>query len=163
MTQRLSLTVNGEQHELEVPDHRTLLQLIREDLQLQGTKDACRQGVCGSCTVLVDGVAIRSCLALAARCNGKQVTTVEGLAADGRIGRLQQAFVDTGAVQCGYCTPGMLMAATALLAENPAPTEDQVREALIGNLCRCTGYGRIVRAVVAAGDGAANAGPRREG
>lgn len=163
MTQRLSLTVNGEQHELEVPDHRTLLQLIREDLQLQGTKDACRQGVCGSCTVLVDGVAIRSCLALAARCNGKQVTTVEGLAADGRIGRLQQAFVDTGAVQCGYCTPGMLMAATALLAENPAPTEGQVREALIGNLCRCTGYGRIVRAVVAAGDGAANAGPRREG
>ena len=150
MTQRLALTVNGERHELDVPDHRTLFQVIREDLHLAGTKDACRQGVCGSCTVLADGEPIRSCLALAVRCRGKHITTVEGLAADGRIDRLQRAFLDAGAVQCGYCTPGMLMMATALLNENPAPSAEEVREALIGNLCRCTGYGRIVRAVMAA-------------
>ena len=154
MTQRLSLKVNGEPHEFDVPDHRTLFQLIREDLDLIGTKDACRQGVCGSCTVLMDGVPIRSCLALAVRCRGKHVTTVEGLSADGKISHLQQAFIDAGAVQCGYCTPGMLMMATALLAENPAPTETEVREALIGNLCRCTGYARIVRAVMAAAQSA---------
>ena len=151
MTQRLSLTVNGEHHELDVPENRTLFQLIRENLHLTGTKDACRQGVCGSCTVLVDGVAIRSCLALAVRCRGKHITTVEGLKTDGKVNRLQQEFMDAGAVQCGYCTPGMLMMATALLRENAAPTEEEVREALIGNLCRCTGYGRIVRAVMAAG------------
>lgn len=151
MTQRLSLTVNGEHHELDVPENRTLFQLIRENLHLTGTKDACRQGVCGSCTVLVDGIAIRSCLALAVRCHGKHITTVEGLKTDGKVNRLQQEFMDAGAVQCGYCTPGMLMMATALLRENAAPTEEEVREALIGNLCRCTGYGRIVRAVMAAG------------
>jgi aerobic carbon-monoxide dehydrogenase small subunit len=150
VTQRLSLTVNGEKHELEVPANRTLFQLIREDLDLKGTKDACRQGVCGSCTVLVDGAPIRSCLALAVRCQGKHVSTVEGLNVDGKLDRLQQAFIDAGAVQCGYCTPGMLMMATALLQENPAPTETEVREALIGNLCRCTGYARIVRAVITA-------------
>lgn len=159
MTQRLSLTVNGRRHELDTPDHRTLLQLVREDLHLPGTKDACRQGVCGSCTVLVDGVAMRACLTLAARCNGKEVTTVEGLAGNGAIDRLQQAFLDAGAIQCGYCTPGMLMSAAALLRENPAPTAEEVREALIGNLCRCTGYGRIVRAVVSCGAGNAAAPP----
>lgn len=148
---RLSLTVNGEKHELEVPANRTLFQLVREDLGLIGTKDACRQGVCGSCTVLVDGVAMRSCLALAVRCQGKHITTVEGLGADGNVSRLQQEFINAGAVQCGYCTPGMLMMATALLRENPEPTEAKVRETLIGNLCRCTGYVRIVRAVMAAG------------
>lgn len=147
----LSLTVNGEKHEFEVPANRTLFQLIREDLGLIGTKDACRQGVCGSCTVLVDGIAMRSCLALAVRCQGKHITTVEGLRTDGKLSRLQQEFIDAGAVQCGYCTPGMLMMATALLREDPDPTEAQVREALIGNLCRCTGYVRIVRAVMAAG------------
>ena len=150
MTQRLSLTVNGVGHELDVPANRTLFQLLREDLDLVGAKDGCRQGVCGSCTVLVDGVPIRSCLALAVRCGGRQVTTVEGLAIDGKLGRLQQEFVNAGAVQCGYCTPGMLMMATALLAENSTPTEEEVREALIGNLCRCTGYTRIIRAVLAA-------------
>jgi carbon-monoxide dehydrogenase small subunit len=155
VTQRLTLRVNGELHELDVPDHRTLFQLIREDLHLPGTKDACRQGVCGSCTVLMDGVPIRSCLALAVRCQGKRITTVEGLSTDGKIARLQQEFIDWGAVQCGYCTPGMLMMASALLSENPAPTEEEVREALIGNLCRCTGYGRIVRAVMAASGGPA--------
>jgi carbon-monoxide dehydrogenase small subunit len=151
VTQRVALTVNGERHEIDVPDHRTLFQVIREDLHLAGTKDACRQGVCGSCTVLADGIPIRSCLALAVRCNDKHITTVEGLAIDGKVDRLQQAFMDAGAVQCGYCTPGMLMMATALLREKPAPSEEEVREALIGNLCRCTGYGRIVRAVMAAG------------
>ncbi|MBI3370886.1 MAG: (2Fe-2S)-binding protein [Betaproteobacteria bacterium] len=146
----LSLTVNGDKHELEVPANRTLFALIREDLGLVGTKDACRQGVCGSCTVLVDGVPMRSCLALAVRCQGTHITTVEGLKADGKLSRLQQEFINAGAVQCGYCTPGMLIMATALLAENPRPTETQVREALIGNLCRCTGYVRVVRAVMAA-------------
>ena len=146
----LSLTVNGVKHELAVPANRTLFQLLREDLDLVGTKDACRQGVCGSCTVLVDGVPMRSCLALAVRCQNRHVTTVEGLAVDGRISGLQQAFIDAGAVQCGYCTPGMLMMATALLSENPAPTAEEVREALIGNLCRCTGYAPIIRAVLAA-------------
>lgn len=146
----LLLTVNGEKHELEVPANRTLLQLIREDLDLVGTKDACRQGVCGSCTVLVDGVPMRSCLALAVRCQGKHITTVEGLKADGKVARLQQEFINAGAVQCGYCTPGILMMATALLKGNPGPTEAEVREALIGNLCRCTGYARVVRAVMAA-------------
>ena len=147
---RLSVTVNGVAHEQDVPSHRTLFQLLREDLELAGTKDACRQGVCGSCTVLVDGVAMRSCLALAVRCEGKHVTTVEGLAAGDAIGPLQQAFVDEGAVQCGYCTPGMLIMATALLEANPDPSADEVRAALIGNLCRCTGYAPIVRAVLAA-------------
>ena len=150
MMHLLSLTVNGEKHELEVPANRTLFQLLREDLDLIGTKDACRQGVCGSCTVLVDGVPMRSCLALAVRYEGKHVTTVEGLAADGKISRLQQAFIEAGAVQCGYCTPGILMMATALLNENPVPTAKDVREALIGNLCRCTGYAPIIRAVMAA-------------
>jgi carbon-monoxide dehydrogenase small subunit len=147
---RLSVTVNGVRHEQDVPSHRTLFQLLREDLDLAGTKDACRQGVCGSCTVLVDGVPMRSCLALAVRCEGKHVTTVEGLEVGGRIAPLQQAFVDEGAVQCGYCTPGMLIMATALLDANPAPNEGEVRAALIGNLCRCTGYAPIVRAVLVA-------------
>jgi carbon-monoxide dehydrogenase small subunit len=147
---RLSVMVNGVRHEQDVPSHRTLFQLLREDLDLAGTKDACRQGVCGSCTVLVDGVPMRSCLALAVRCQGKHVTTVEGLETGGKIAPLQQAFIDEGAVQCGYCTPGMLIMATALLDANPAPTEGEVRAALIGNLCRCTGYAPIVRAVLAA-------------
>jgi len=147
---RLSLTVNGVAYELDVPSHRTLFQVLREDLELAGTKDACRQGVCGSCTVHIDGVPMRSCLALAVRCEGRHVTTVEGLETDDRIAPLQQAFMDAGAVQCGYCTPGMLMMASALLEANPDPTETEVREALIGNLCRCTGYAPIVRAVLAA-------------
>ncbi len=160
MTHRLSLTVNGVRHERDVPDNRTLYQFLREDLDLVGTKDSCRQGVCGSCTVLLDDVPIRACLALAVRCDGRQVTTIEGLAADGKLDRLQQEFVSAGAVQCGYCTPGMLMMATALLKENPKPSELEVREALIGNLCRCTGYTRIVRAVLAA---SASSGPRPAG
>lgn len=151
MTPVLTLTINEEDHELEVPAHWTLLQLLTDELGLIGTKDGCRQGVCGSCTVLVDGIPIRACLQLAVRCRGKRITTIEGLKAGGKLHRLQQAFIDNGAVQCGYCTPGMLMMASAFLDETPNPTEEQVREALIGNLCRCTGYNRIVRAVMAAG------------
>ncbi len=150
--QMLSLTINGEHHELDVPANWTLLQLLKDELGLIGTKDGCRQGVCGSCTVLADGIPIRACLQLAVRCRGKRVTTIEGLKVDGKLHWLQQAFIDAGAVQCGYCTPGMLMMASAFLDENPNPTENQVREALIGNLCRCTGYNRIVGAVMAAGD-----------
>lgn len=149
--QMLSLTINGEDHELDVPVNWTLLQLLKDELGLIGTKDGCRQGVCGSCTILVDGIPVRACLQLAVRCEGKRITTIEGLTVDGRLHRLQQAFIDAGAVQCGYCTPGMLMMASAFLDDNPNPTEHQVREALIGNLCRCTGYNRIVRAVMAAG------------
>ena len=157
MRQMLSLTVNGADHEIEVQANWTLLYLIREELNLIGTKDGCRQGACGACTVLVDGIPIRSCLALAVRCRGKRVTTIEGLKVEAKLHPLQQAFIDAGAVQCGYCTPGMLMMAAAFLEENPVPTEVQVREALIGNLCRCTGYARIVRAVMAVGTESANA------
>lgn len=147
---RLSIEVNGESYDLDIPPNRTLLQLIREDLELVGTKDACRQGVCGSCTVLVDGLPIRSCLALAMRYQHKEITTIEGLNREAVGGRLQQEFINSGAVQCGYCTPGMLVTTMAFLKQNPAPTEREVREMLMGNLCRCTGYSRIVRAVMAA-------------
>ena len=146
----LALQVNDRPYTVEVPAHWTLLQLLTEELALGGTKDGCGQGVCGACTVLVDGQAVRACLFLAVRAAGREVTTVEGLRRDGTLHRLQQAFVDHGAVQCGFCTPGMLMAAAALLEETPEPTEDEVREALVGNLCRCTGYARIVRAVLGA-------------
>lgn len=145
----LTLVVNQEERRISTPVNRTLYQLIKEDLDLVGTKDGCRQGVCGSCTVLVDGVPVRSCLTLAVRCEGKHITTIEGLKVDGRLHPLQQAFIDEGAVQCGFCTPGMLITASAFLKEHPQPTEDEVREALLGNLCRCTGYARILRAVMA--------------
>lgn len=145
----LAITVNGEAHDLEIPVNRTLIDLIKDDLGLVGTKDGCQQGVCGACTVLVDGVPIRSCLELAIRCRGKDVTTVEGLRENGRLHPLQEAFIDNGAVQCGYCTPGFLMMAASFLEENQKPTEHEVREALVGNICRCTGYAGSVRAVMA--------------
>ena len=150
MTQSISLTVNGEALMLDVADNWTLFHLIKDVLGLVGTKDGCRQGVCGACTVLVDGVPIRSCMALALRCNGKAVTTIEGLRASNGLHPLQQAFIDAGAVQCGYCTPGIVLTMAAFLKENPAPTEAEVREAMIGNLCRCTGYARMIRAVLKA-------------
>ena len=150
MAHLVSLTVNQTSYEVEVPANTTLFRLIRDELGLLGTKDGCSQGVCGACTVLVDGQTVRSCLTLAVRADGKEVTTIEGLKEDGKLHRLQQAFIDEGAVQCGFCTPGMLLSSAALLEENPQPTEGQVREALVGNLCRCTGYARIVRAVLAA-------------
>jgi carbon-monoxide dehydrogenase small subunit len=144
------MTINGETHDLDVPANWTLLHLLRDHLSLNGTKDACRQGTCGSCTVLIDGVPRRACLELAVRCDNAEIRTVEGLEVDGKLHPLQQAFIDEGAVQCGFCTAGMLMTATAFLDETPQPTEHQVREALVGNLCRCTGYTRIVRAVMTA-------------
>lgn len=146
----ITIVLNQEERRVSTPVNRTLYQLIKEDLDLVGTKDGCRQGVCGSCTVLMDGVPVRSCLTLAVRCEGKHITTVEGLKTDGELHPLQQAFIDEGAVQCGFCTPGMLITAAAFLKEHPSPTENEVREALLGNLCRCTGYARIIRAVMVA-------------
>ena len=145
---KLAITINGEPRDIEIPVNTTLIDLINNDLGLIGTKDGCRQGVCGACTVLVDDVPVRSCLALAVRFQGKNITTVEGLRDAGRLHPLQQAFIDNGAVQCGYCTPGFLMMAVAFLKENPTPTEEKIREALVGNICRCTGYSGSVRAVM---------------
>jgi aerobic carbon-monoxide dehydrogenase small subunit len=143
----ISLTVNDEIYSLSVPGNRTLLQAIRNDLGLTGTKEGCGVGECGACAVLVDGQPVNSCLVLAVEMDGRKITTVEGLAKDGVLDPLQQAFIDEGAVQCGFCTPGMLMTAKGLLNKNPAPTEDEIRRAIEGNLCRCTGYDPIVRAI----------------
>ena len=142
--------VNGEFYERAVPAHRTLADFLRRDLGLTGTKIGCDTGDCGACSVLLDGALVASCLVLAVEADGKHVLTVEGLAAGAKLHPLQEAFVEEGAIQCGYCTPGMLISAKALLDENPAPTEREVREALGGNLCRCTGYVRIVDAVMRA-------------
>jgi len=144
---QLALTVNGEIRDVIVPVHKTLLEVLREDLNLTGTKHGCELGECGTCTILVDGEPVLSCLALPVECQGRQIKTVEGMADGGRLHPLQQAFAELGAAQCGYCTPGILLTAEALLAENPTPTRDEVRVALAGNLCRCTGYTKILDAV----------------
>jgi aerobic carbon-monoxide dehydrogenase small subunit len=144
---RIALTVNGEAHEAEVWEGESLLFALRERLGLPGSKNACEQGECGSCSVLLDGRLVCSCLVLAAQADGHDVVTVEGLAEDGRLHRVQEAFAETGAVQCGFCTPGFVVAAADLLEHNPAPSEDEIREALSGNLCRCTGYAKIFDAV----------------
>jgi carbon-monoxide dehydrogenase small subunit len=144
---QLGLTVNGEIHDMLVPPHKTLLEVLREDLGLTGTKHGCELGECGTCTVLVDGVPILSCLALPVELEGRAITTVEGMAHGGALHPLQQAFAELGAAQCGYCTPGILLTATALLAGRPSPTRQEVKEALAGNLCRCTGYTKILDAV----------------
>ncbi|KKM09822.1 hypothetical protein SY88_16640 [Clostridiales bacterium PH28_bin88] len=144
----ITVKVNGVVHTVhDVPVNRTLLKLIREDLGLLGTKEGCSAGDCGACTVLLDGNPVNSCLVLAAEADGKEVVTVEGLAQDGQLHPLQQAFIDEGAVQCGFCTPGMLLSAVALLKENPSPSEAEIRQGIAGNLCRCTGYVRIVNAI----------------
>jgi len=151
---KLALILNGRPCATDVPDHWTVLDLLRDGLSLMGTKYGCGEGVCGTCTVLADGRPIRACLVLAAHVRGRALVTVEGLERDGRLDPLQTAFAEHGAAQCGFCTPGMLLTAKALLGENPAPTVDEVREALAGNLCRCTGYTKIVEAVLAAAPGA---------
>ena len=146
----LTLEVNGEPVEVLVDSYKTLLEVLREDLQLAGTKHGCELGECGACAVLVDGEPVLSCLTLAAESGGRRVTTVEGLVENGRLHPLQEEFADRGAAQCGYCTPGILVTAKALLDREPTPSIDRIREALSGNLCRCTGYHQIIEAVDAA-------------
>ena len=146
----LAFTLNGRPCRTSASAHWTVIDLLRDGLALTGTKYGCGEGVCGTCTVLLDGEPVRSCLVLAARLDGRTLLTVEGLERDGRLDPLQEAFAREGGAQCGFCTPGMLLAAKALLAETPSPTEHEVREALSGNLCRCTGYTKIITAVLAA-------------
>jgi aerobic-type carbon monoxide dehydrogenase small subunit (CoxS/CutS family) len=162
MKARLTCTVNDEPVDVMVDDYKTLLEALREDLQLTGTKHGCELGECGACAVLVDGVPVLSCLLLAVESNGRHVTTVEGLVQDGRLHPLQDCFADLGAAQCGYCTPGILITAKALLDQEPNPSRERICEALSGNLCRCTGYLQIVEAVeAAAARSTAVAEPRR--
>lgn len=150
MKKTITLTINGDVRELTVPVTKTLLDVIREDLQLTGTNKGCDRGDCGACTVILDGKSVNSCLVLAVDADGQELQTIEGLASKDQLHPLQQAFLDHGSVQCGFCTPGMIMASKALLDKNPNPTEEEIRIALAGNLCRCTGYASIVEAVLAA-------------
>ena len=153
----IALTVNGMPYEVFVEARRTLADVLRDDCGLTGTKLGCEHGVCGACTILVDGRAVRSCLLFAVQVEGAEITTVEGLDSDGQLDKIQQAFTDNHGLQCGFCTPGMLMTTHALLQDNPHPTEAEIRVGLSGNICRCTGYQNIVAsvaAVVAAGNGA---------
>ena len=150
-TSTISVIVNGQKFDRTVEVRLTLADFLREELDLTGTHLGCEHGVCGACTILFDGQAIRSCLMLAVQANGAEITTVEGLSSDGRLNSLQSAFRENHALQCGFCTPGMLITATAFLKDNPHPTEEQAREAISGNICRCTGYVSIVNAVAQAG------------
>jgi carbon-monoxide dehydrogenase small subunit len=147
---RIELTINGEQHQADCWEGESLLFTLREKLGFPGSKNACEQGECGSCSVLLDGTLVCACLVLAAQADGHEVTTVEGLTENGDLHPVQRAFVDAGAVQCGFCTPGLVVAAADLLARNASPSDDELREALSGNLCRCTGYAKIFDAVRAA-------------
>ncbi len=148
MKRVIQLTVNGEPVEAAVEPNQTLLQLLREELNLTGAKHGCGLGDCGACTVILDGKPVNSCLVLALQAHGREVLTIEGLAENGKLHPIQEAFVDHGAIQCGFCTPGMILSAKALLEKNPKPTETEVRTAISGNLCRCTGYQKIVEAVL---------------
>lgn len=150
-THSITLNVNGFPEQVEVPSNLTLLQLLRDKLALTGTKNGCTAGECGACTVILNGEAVNSCMVLAVECQGAEVLTVEGLAQSGNLDPIQEALIEEGGVQCGFCTPGILMSAHALLMRNPAPSEADIREALVGNLCRCTGYLRIVEAIQKAG------------
>jgi carbon-monoxide dehydrogenase small subunit len=143
----ISITVNGNLERLAVPSNMTLMRMLREALELTGTKNGCSAGECGACTVLLNGEPVNSCMVLAAECDGAEVITVEGLAGDRQLDAIQEAMIDTGGVQCGFCTPGILISARALLNRNPNPNEEEIKEALVGNLCRCTGYVRIIEAV----------------
>ena len=148
----ITFTLNGVAEAVVVPSHMTLLQMLREEIVMTGTKNGCAAGECGACTVLLNGEPVNSCLVLAVECDGQDLVTVEGLARDSQLDPLQQALVEAGGVQCGFCTPGVLISARALLNRNPHPTEADVRAALVGNLCRCTGYVRIVDGVLAAAE-----------
>lgn len=152
MKRILTVRVNGARHEVAVEPHRTLLDLLREDLGLTGTKQGCGEGDCGACVVLLDGVPVNSCLVLAMDADDRDVTTIEGVASGASLHPVQQAFLEVGAVQCGYCTPGMVLVATSLLERNPSPTPTDVRAAIAGNLCRCTGYQKIVEGVLLAAE-----------
>lgn len=147
---KVQLKINGQAFDLEVPPSRTLLEVIREDLGLTGTKEGCGQGECGACTVILDGKTVNSCLVLAGQADGKQITTIEGLAQGEKLHPVQQAFIDRGGLQCGFCSPGMILSAKVLLDENPDPDEEAIRKALAGNTCRCTGYSKIFESVKAA-------------
>jgi carbon-monoxide dehydrogenase small subunit len=150
MLQTISIRVNGQEHTLEVPTQRLLIDCLRYDLGLTGTKEGCSVGVCGACTVLMDGQMTSACLVLAVRADGTDISTIEGLTQDERLHPVQQAFIDYGGFQCGICTPGMIMAAKALLDERPDPTEDEIKDWMMGNLCRCTGYYKIIESIQAA-------------
>jgi carbon-monoxide dehydrogenase small subunit len=143
----ISLTVNGSLEQVRVPSNLTLMRLLRESLALTGTKNGCSAGECGACTVLLNGEPVNSCMVLAVECDGAEVITVEGLASDGQLNPVQAAMMQASGVQCGFCTPGMLISARALLERNPDPGEDEISEALVGNLCRCTGYIRILESI----------------
>jgi carbon-monoxide dehydrogenase small subunit len=144
---RITLTVNGETELVDVPSNMTLLQMLRDKLVLTGTKNGCAAGECGACTVLMNGEPVNSCMVLAVECDGSEITTVEGLAHDGQLDPVQKTIIEQGGVQCGFCTPGILISARALLDRNPNPSDYEIRDALVGNLCRCTGYLRIIDAV----------------
>ncbi|NTU74777.1 MAG: (2Fe-2S)-binding protein [Anaerolineaceae bacterium] len=144
---RITLKINGTNEIVDVPGNITLLQMLRDKLALTGTKNGCASGECGACTVIMNGDAVNSCMILAAECDGADITTVEGLSKNGELDALQKFLIETGGIQCGFCTPGVLMSAKALLNRNAKPSEDEIREALVGNLCRCTGYNRIILAV----------------
>lgn len=148
MKRELKLTVNNEPYEVFIEPSKTLVELLRDELGLTGTKEGCSEGMCGACTVLIDGKAVKSCLVLAFQAQGKKVTTIEGLAQGDRLHPLQESFVNHGAIQCGFCTPGMILSAKAFLDEYPNPTEEDVKFAIAGNLCRCTGYVKIIEAIV---------------
>ncbi|HEY3312564.1 MAG TPA: (2Fe-2S)-binding protein [Anaerolineales bacterium] len=147
---KINVSVNGELEQVVVPSNMTLMQMLRESLAMTGTKNGCTAGECGACTVLLNGEPVNSCMVLAVECDGAQVVTVEGLASDNRLDPIQEAMIQAGGVQCGFCTPGILISSRALLDRNPNPSEDDIREALVGNLCRCTGYVRIIESVRAA-------------
>jgi aerobic carbon-monoxide dehydrogenase small subunit len=149
MKQDITLKINGESYEVRVKPSETLLEVLRDKLGLTGTKEGCDTGKCGACTVLIEGKAVRSCLTLAIAARDKEITTIEGLAHGKELHPIQQAFVEHGALQCGFCTPGMIMISKAFLEDNPDPTEKEIREALVGNICRCTGYVKIVEAIQA--------------
>lgn len=148
--QLIQLTVNGEGHDVVVTPNQTLVDVLREDLELTGTKVGCDEGACGTCTVLIEGKPVRSCLTLAVEAQGKSIETIEGLAVDGELHPVQKAFIEHGAIQCGFCTPAMILTSKAFLEQNPHPTEAQVRRAISGVVCRCTGYAKIVEAIMAA-------------